>query len=132
MNHSEKFNGFDFTKNPYEEEVRRRWGDQAADYIVGLSSDERADIAQGIEMMFQELAALRNEDVSSQAVIEAMDRMYHFLNDNFGYSYSYDAFAGLGQMYVLDDRFTKNIDAYGAGLSAFLSEAMGQYAQQNK
>src|SRR5690606_6183941 len=29
MSNKEKFAGFDFSKNDYEEEVRRRWGDEA-------------------------------------------------------------------------------------------------------
>lgn len=31
MSNKEKFAGFDFSKNDYEEEVRRRWGDEAVD-----------------------------------------------------------------------------------------------------
>ena len=31
MTNEERFEGFDFSRNPYEEEARRRWGDQAAD-----------------------------------------------------------------------------------------------------
>lgn len=31
MSNKEKFAGFDFSKNDYEEEARRRWGDEAVD-----------------------------------------------------------------------------------------------------
>ena len=43
-------------------------------------------------------------------------------------SYSLEAFAGLGQMYVDDERFTKNIDKFGEGLAVFMRDAMGIYA----
>ena len=41
--------------------------------------------------------------------------MVRLLNQNFGHHYSLDAFKGLGQMYVEDERFTKNIDQFGEG-----------------
>ena len=31
MTNKEKFEGFDFSHNPYEEEARERWGDEAVD-----------------------------------------------------------------------------------------------------
>ena len=31
MSNEEKFEGFDFSHNPYEQEARDRWGDQAVD-----------------------------------------------------------------------------------------------------
>ena len=46
--------------------------------------------------------------------------------------YSLDAFKGLGQMYIIDERFTKNIDQFGEGLAVFMSEAMAYFADTNK
>lgn len=57
--------------------------------------------------------------------------MYRHFNQNFGYNYSLEAFAGIGQLYVYDSRFTANIDQYGEGLSKFLAEAMGIYAKKS-
>ena len=48
---------------------------------------------------------------------------------NFGYKYSQEAFVGIGQMYITDERFIVNVDKYGNGLSKFLSEAMKIYAE---
>ena len=31
MTNEEKFKGFDFSDNPYEQEARERWGDKAVD-----------------------------------------------------------------------------------------------------
>ena len=36
----------------------------------------------------------------------------------------------LGEMYVCDTRFAENIDKYGEGLSLFLKEAMGIFADR--
>jgi DNA-binding transcriptional MerR regulator len=136
MTQKEKFGGFDMTHNPYEEEARRLWGDEAVDAsnarIESLSSDEQKEVAEGMEGLFQDLARIRNESPDSQTAQNAMENMYGYFNKNFGYQYSLEAFAGLGQLYVEDQRFTKNIDKYGEGLSAFLSQSMSIYAQNQK
>ncbi|MGI6711505.1 MAG: MerR family transcriptional regulator [Bacillota bacterium] len=133
MSMKEKFGGFDMTNNPYEEEARRLWGNEAVDksndYISSLSEQEKASVAQGMDNLFCELAAIRNENPASDIVQKAMEKMYCYFNKNFGYQYTPEAFAGVGQMYITDTRFTKNIDKYGAGLSNFLAEAMRIYAE---
>ena len=44
MSEKEKFKGFDFSHNPYEEEARKRWGDEAVDnanaQLQGKSKEE--------------------------------------------------------------------------------------------
>uniref|UniRef100_UPI0032E3B2FD TipAS antibiotic-recognition domain-containing protein n=1 Tax=Lacrimispora sp. TaxID=2719234 RepID=UPI0032E3B2FD len=68
----------------------------------------------------------------SEVVQNAINNMYLFFNKNFGVTYTLEAFAGLGQLYISDSRFTENIDQYAEGLSAFLSKAMGYYANSQK
>jgi MerR family transcriptional regulator, multidrug-efflux activator len=52
-----------------------------------------------------------------------------FITDHY-YDCTIDIFRGLGDLYVADKRFTKNIDKYGEGLAAFLSKAMHYYCDQ--
>ncbi|WP_313075277.1 MerR family transcriptional regulator [Lacrimispora sp.] len=134
MTQKEKFAGFAMGDNPYEEEARRLWGEEAVneynDKINSLSSQEQNVVTQNMEELFQELGKIRLEEPGSPLAQEAMDKMYQFFNKNFGYHYSLEAFAGLGQLYVKDERFLKNIDQYGEGLSAFLSRAMKIYAEK--
>ncbi|HHX77837.1 MAG TPA: MerR family transcriptional regulator, partial [Firmicutes bacterium] len=47
-------------------------------------------------------------------------------------TYSLEVFKNLGQMYVDDVRFTKNIDKFGQGLAKFMSDAMAVYAENKK
>lgn len=136
MSQKEKFNGFDFTNNPYEKEARKLWGDETVDksnaFIANLSEDEQNSIAKGMDDLFTELATIRMEYPNSETVQKAMEKMYNHFNSNFGYNYSLEAFAGVGQLYISDERFTKNIDKYGEGLSKFLAEAMKIYAESQK
>ena len=59
----------------------------------------------------------------------AIEKWFTFLNQ-MG-EYSLIAFAGLGEMYVTDERFTKNIDQFGEGLAVFMRDAMKVYADNN-
>jgi hypothetical protein len=38
--------------------------------------------------------------------------------------------AGLGQMYVADERFKSNIDRHGSGTAAFICEAIAVYCRK--
>ncbi len=133
MSNTDKFKGFDFSSNPYEEEARELWGDAAVDKsgarIASLSETGRACVEQEMDDIFTRLAGLRHEDPSSESVQQAVGGFYQYLNVNFGNQYSPEAFAGLGELYVQDERFTRNIDQFGEGLSAFLAKAMALFAE---
>ena len=47
-------------------------------------------------------------------------------------NYTLKAFTELGEMYVADDRFTKNIDQFGEGLALFMRDAMAVYVEKGK
>jgi len=38
--------------------------------------------------------------------------------------------AGLGKMYVADERFKKNIDKYGEGTAEFVADAIAAYTKK--
>ncbi|MBU8784114.1 MerR family transcriptional regulator [Bacillus licheniformis] len=136
MTNEEKFAGFDFSQNPYEEEARERWGDEAVDrskaYIESMSEGERKKMEQQYDAIYRKIAALREGAPDSEEAQAAIKEWYDFLNNNTGHSYSLEAFKGLGQMYVADKRFTKNIDQYGAGLAKFMCDAMTVFADRNQ
>ncbi|RKD30348.1 MerR family transcriptional regulator [Lacrimispora algidixylanolytica] len=135
MTQKEKFAGFVMGDNPYEEEARRLWGEEAVNEfntkINSLSPREQNAVAENMEELFLELGKIRLEEPDSLVAQDAMNKMYQFFNKNFGYHYSLEAFAGLGELYVKDERFLKNIDHYGEGLSVFLSRAMKIYAENH-
>ncbi|HEY4551640.1 MAG TPA: TipAS antibiotic-recognition domain-containing protein, partial [Bacillaceae bacterium] len=135
MSNKEKFEGFDFTHNPYEQEARDRWGDEAVDKSIAkagkISKEQQKAVSEAWNTIYTRLAGLRHGSPESEEAQEAIKEWYTFLNSNFG-SYSYEAFKGLGQLYVDDERFTKNIDQYGGGLAAFMRDAMAIFADRNK
>ncbi|MGA9287466.1 MAG: MerR family transcriptional regulator [Anaerobacillus sp.] len=136
MTDKEKFDGFDFSHNPYEQEARERYGDDAVDRskqkMKNLSNEDKKELSHSFDGIYKKLADLRHDQPDSVEAQEAIDEWFQFLNKNVGYHYSVEAFKGLGQMYVDDKRFTKNIDQYGEGLSIFMRDAMAIYADRNK
>lgn len=133
MTNKEKFEGFDFSHNPYEQEARERWGDQTVNdskaKLGALSKAEQNEVAAGMNAIYTKLAALRHTSPASEESQAAIKEWYDFLNQ-MG-NYSLEAFKGLGQLYVDDERFTKNIDQFGEGLAKFLRDGMAIYADNN-
>ncbi|HZG85760.1 MerR family transcriptional regulator [Paenibacillus sp.] len=133
MSNEEKFEGFDFSKNPYEQEARERWGDQAVDEanrrIQSKTPEEQQAMGERMNALFAKLAAVRTLAPDSDEAQAAVKEWYDFLNDNIQ-TYSLEVFKGLGQMYVDDERFTRNIDKFGEGLAAFLRDAMAVFADR--
>ncbi|PWA12699.1 MerR family transcriptional regulator [Pueribacillus theae] len=136
MTNEEKFEGFDFSHNPYEQEAREKWGDEAVDHankkVGNMTKDEQEKMSKTMASIFKKLADLRNHSPESKEAQAAIKEWYDFLNNHFGHQYTLDAFKGLGQMYVDDDRFMKNIDKYGEGLAKFMRDAMAAFVDKNK
>lgn len=135
MSNKEKFAGFDFSDNRYEEEARKRWGNKAVDKtnatISALSHDEQQSLGEEMTALFEQFATIRHLSPTSENAQSAMKEWYHFLNKT-GHYYSLAAFKGLSDIYVSDERFTKNIDQFGEGLAQFMCEAMTIYAEKNE
>src|SRR5699024_12643116 len=70
MTNEEQFVGFDITENKYEEEARKRWGDEAVDatnaQMDQLSTDERKASADELTGLLGKLAEIRHERPDSK------------------------------------------------------------------
>lgn len=130
MTNEEKFQGFDFGENPYEEEARKRWGNKAVDQANEKAAKMTDFDKDKFNQIFFDLAEVRHLDAASEEAQAKIHDWYMMLN-SMGY-YSLEAFRGLGEMYVADERFTKNIDQFGEGLAKFMQEAMAYYADTHQ
>ena len=133
--YKERFENMNMKFSQYEEEARLRWGNQAVDEVSSklnhLSKDEQIELSDSWDSILNKLASLRSHSPKSKEVQIVIKQWYDFLNENFRY-YSLDAFYGLGQLYIQDERFKKNIDRYGEGLASFMSEAMKVFTTLHK
>lgn len=134
MTAKEQFEGFDFSQNPFEQEARERWGDHAVDQanqkLNSKLNTEHKALSGQMNEIYKRLAVLRHTEPASAEAQAGIQEWYTLLNQ-MG-SYSPEAFRGLGQMYVDDERFTHNIDQFGDGLAVFMRDTMAIFADQNK
>jgi MerR family transcriptional regulator, thiopeptide resistance regulator len=130
MTPEEKLSVFgDFDPTEYEAEVEERWGDTEAyaESARRTSAYGKADWeaiqeeAAGIYARFLELANAGTPPESDEAARVVEEHRRHI--STWFYECSPQIHAGLGAMYVADERFTKNIDEAGEGLAAYMSAA---------
>ena len=123
-------------KNNYENEARERWGDTSAyreheEKTKSYTKEKWAEANDGLMAIFAEFAALRNSGVAADSA-EAkalVVKLQAHITENY-YTCTYEILAGLGKMYVADERFKKNIDKYGKGTAEFAAEAIAVYCRK--
>lgn len=113
----------------YAREAKEKWGNTPAyaEYEAKLRKNgEAAMDAAGAKLMarFAELGALRGGDPAGKAVQQAVCGLQAFITENF-YKCTDEILSGLGEMYVADERFKRNIDSTGGeGTAEFVREAI--------
>ena len=119
----------------FEEETKRRWGntDAYAESVEKTSAytEETWDVVSGgLMAVFGEFALCMKagESAESHAAQMLVKQVQSYISAHF-YTCTKVILAGLGQMYVGDERFTQNIDAYGAGTAACVAAAIRHYCE---
>lgn len=128
------FNDPDYQK--YKDEVVQRWGNTDAykQSQERMKKMTKADIdklkADGI-IFVKKLAAVFTAGVpfNDPEMQELVDQQYNTLRT--WYEPNYEMFKGLGEMYVVDPRFTVYYDKHAVGLAAYVRDAMVYYADQH-
>jgi len=132
MSNEERFAGFDFSKNLYEQEAIDRWGSEAVETVKKnteeLPDNERKGLERDFNNLFHKLAKNMESGPESTETQQSVEKWYKYLN-KIG-NYSPQAFKGLGEMYVEDSRFLVNMEQYGEGFAAFMRKAMAVYAEK--
>lgn len=119
-----------FDKNEmeqYKEEVKAKWGETEAYHEYARKRDcDYGEIANRL-MLFAEIGTLRDLPPCDGKVQEKIRVLQRFITKNY-YNCTNEILSGLGQMYVCDERFKKNIDkAGGEGTAEFVFEAIQKY-----
>lgn len=119
----------DFIENEdYSAEVCSRWGNTAAyeefEERKHRMSEERAE---GTMRLFAEFGALAPDGPESAAAQKKAAELQDYITANF-YTCTDEILLSLGEMYVSDERFRKNIDlAGGEGTAEFVRDAIRFY-----
>ena len=119
----------------YETEARSRWGTTAAyreheQKTKNYTKEKWAEANDGLMAIFAEFAACKASGASAdsaeaQAIVA---KLQAHITANY-YTCTDEILAGLGKMYVADERFKKNIDKYGEGTAEFAAEGIRIYVE---
>ena len=124
----------DSLRNQYAEEAKARWGEteayrESAWRTAKYSAEDFARIQEQSNDLFREFAALVGASPSDERVQALVKRWQTLISESY-YFCSDEILEGLGQMYVADERFTKNLDKFGAGTAQFMSDAIAAYCKK--
>ena len=119
----------------YKTEAREHWGNTDAyreheQKTKNYTKEKWAEANDGMMAIFAEFAACKNNGASADsAEIQALvAKLQAHITENY-YICTNDILAGLGKMYVADERFKKNIDKCGEGTAEFAAEAIVVFCQ---
>ena len=119
-------------------EVKTRWSETQAyaefsKKTKDYSKERFADINTGLEYIFRDFAKLLQsgaepDSPEAQALVK---KLQGYITEHY-YTCTDEILAGLGQMYVADERFKENIDKYADGTAEFVSEVIKMYTKRQR
>ena len=122
-------------KYNYLREVRKHYGDTLAyrEYeqkTKNYTKEKWAEVNEGLMAIFAEFAVCKQSgaEADSNEAQALVAKLQAHISANY-YACTNEILAGLGKMYVADDRFKKNIDKYGEGTAEFAADAIAAYTK---
>ena len=124
---------YEETRKQYEKEAKMRWGETDAykehqEKTKDYSKDKWQEANAGLDAIFEAFANCKADGATpdSKEARALVEELQNHITKQY-YTCTDEILAGLGQMYVADERFRKNIDKHGEGTAAFVSEAIEKY-----
>ena len=123
-------------KNDYITETCERYGNTEAyreheQKTRNYTKEKWEEANDGMMAIFAEFAACKDSGASADSDVSQalVAKLQAHITENH-YTCTDEILAGLGKMYVADERFKKNIDKYGEGTAEFASEAIEVYCRK--
>ena len=120
----------------YKNEIRERWGNTEAyreheQKTKNYIKEKWAEANDGLMAIFAEFAARKDSGASadSDEAQALVAKLQAHITANY-YTCTNEILAGLGEMYVADERFKNNIDKYGKGTAEFALKAIAIFCQE--
>ena len=120
----------------YKTEARERWGNtdayrQHEQKTKNYTKEKWAEANDGLMAIFAEFAECKESgaSVDSAEVQALVAKLQAHITESY-YTCTDEILAGLGKMYIDDERFKKNIDKYGEGTAEFASEGIMIYVEK--
>ncbi len=120
----------------YRAEAKEKWGEtdaykQHSEKTKHYSRQKWNDLAEGMDQIMAEFAlCMKNGEAADSAEAQHLvETLQSHITQNY-YQCTESILAGLGQMYVADQRFKENIDKHGDGTAEFIREAIESYCRE--
>ena len=117
----------------YSKESLKRWGNTEAyreheQKTKNYTKEKWTEINDGLMAIFAEFAEFKNNGYGANApkVQSLVVKLQDYITQNY-YTCTDEILAGLGKIYVADERFKKNIDKYGEGTAEFVADAIAMH-----
>lgn len=119
----------------YKKEVKERWGNTAAykeyeEKAKNYSKEKQSSVSAEIDSIFAEFAVCMRSGATpdSAQAQNLVKTLQSHITENY-YRCTNEILFGLGQMYVADERFKKNIDKHADSTAEFVKEAITVYCK---
>lgn len=118
----------DNKRQEYAKEARERWGNtdayrESEKRTAAYGKKEWAEVQAEGNAILAELGSLTGQSPVSDEVRAAVRKWQAHISARY-YPCTDEILAGLGEMYVADERFARTIDAFGAGTAQLMREAI--------
>ena len=120
----------------FETEACERWGNTDAyreheQKTKNRSKEKWTEANDGLMAIFAEFGVCKDSgsSASSNEAQSLAAKLQAHITTNY-YTCTNEILAGLGKMYVADERFKNNIDKYGKGTAEFASKAIAIFCQE--
>ena len=120
----------------YEAEARARWSNTDAyrehkEKTKHYSKEKWAEVNDGLMKIFAEFAVCKDSGAASDSVeVKALAaKLQAYITEHF-YTCTAETLAGLGKMYMEDERFKNTIDTYSEGTAAYAANAIHEFCKE--
>ncbi|MDD5923849.1 MAG: MerR family transcriptional regulator [Clostridia bacterium] len=126
---------FEAKREEYAKEAKEKWGNTAAykesaEKTADYSADKWNQLNSAMDERIADFADCKRKGFTpdSKEVQALMENWQDFITENY-YTCTKEILAGLGEMYVADERFRRNIDRHGEGTARFMCDAIKIYCK---
>ena len=119
--------------NNYDSEAIRRFGDTDAykeheKKTASYTKEQWDGVNDGLITVLAKFAECMKDGntADSEEAQTLVRELQNYITENY-YTCTGEILAGLGQMYVADERFKNNIDKHAVGTATFVSAAIATY-----
>ena len=127
---------YETARKQYETEAKERWGatdayKEHAEKTANYTAEKWQEVNDGLNTVLAKFSeCMQNgntaDSVEAQKLVKELQ---NYITENY-YTCTNEILAGLGKMYVADERFKNNIDKHADGTAEFISEAIKFYCSK--